>query len=63
MIVFEGFEFPNDFTVYAASILSSYDQMNLEPKETLAFHNFKTHIIEKFSDKFRLAKYIFNAGY
>ncbi len=63
MIVYEGFSFPNDFTISCVSVLSSYKPMNFIPNETLIFHEFIKHVNKELGQKYKLAKYAFLAGY
>jgi hypothetical protein len=63
MMVFEGYTLPNDFSISVVSVLSSYREMNYVPQETLAIHKFTNYFIGKYNDKYRIAKYLFKAGY
>ncbi len=62
MIVYDGFPFPNDFTISAVSLLYSFEKMYLKAEETVAFFDFSKHFKTKYKDKYRLANYLFTAG-
>ena len=44
-------------------LIHSYEELNMSPKETIAFHNFTDYIKNKSLERFRLAKYLFTTGY
>lgn len=64
-LVYEGYPLPLHYhsEIKAVCLLHSYEKMNLVAQETVAFHNFVNHIQEVAKDKFKLAKYLFTAGF
>lgn len=64
-IVYEGYPLPvrAHSRMDTICLLHSYEKMNLSVKETVALHNFVEHIKKTAAHKFKLANYLFVAGY
>lgn len=65
LYVQEGYPLPMEGNSQMAvvSLLHSFERMNMNAQETVAFHNFMEHIKKIAKEKFRLAQYLFVAGY
>lgn len=63
--VYEGYPFPSQLhsSLKVVCLLHSNEKMGTSTAETLAFHNFVQFFKEKYQHKFRLAQYLFTAGF
>jgi len=65
MYVYEGYPLPSDSNseMKVVSLLNSYEKMNVIGEETAAFFRFGDHLKEKGAEQFKIARYVFVAGY
>ncbi len=49
--------------IEVACLIHSYEPMNQSARETLVFHNFTEYIVEKLRKRFKIAEFLFTAGY
>jgi hypothetical protein len=62
--VYEGYPLPTNYhsSMKVLCLLHSSEKMNSHPQETFAFQNFTNYIKEK-AARFKIAQYLFMAGY
>jgi len=62
---YQGYPFSTKYnsSIQVISLLYSYEKMGVFPEETVMFHNFTEYIKKNLRDRFKLAQYIFVAGY
>jgi len=64
-LISSGYPLPltGNSQIAVVSLLQSFERMNFNVQETVAFHNFVEHIKNVSKDKFRIAQYLFVSGY